>query len=576
MIIPSPGNKDRDAKIIEIRDACLDSREERSRLYDRRQRYFLFGTNTHENCRYNRLYSHLDLVAAFLYSADNANYNIAAPLNSPDPIVAQASALGDYWNQKFRDSGIAYQYATALLWSLVYDTMIVKLGWNDTRDKLFAKLVKPSSFGVYDESEPDFEAQEAFVHVYRLHYDEACIRLIRAGMKDRIKDLGVVIGSGLDDLPQVLQNLILTSQGSTNLSANIMGQAPFNIEVNRYQAKSNIPTIEFHELWVWDSIAEDYAIFIIAKPDIILSDSRETIEKLQDKSKDKSKIKYESQSNTFLHELTPFVPITPFPMLDYFWGEAHVERLIPLQDWSSERLNQIAEILEMQADPSKVFSGFMGLSDEKAAAFGGPGSWVIDSIPGAKVEPLSPKMPDDIFAEFQAIGHIFLEASGLTETVTGKGESGVRGRGHAKQLATTGSARIRKTAVNLEPSLVGLGDVAIRLLQHNDDDYEITTFDGQTFIAKQFAADHWSMRIAGHSHSPLFVDDGRELAALLLKSGAIDREMFIRLLHPPEHDTMIAALRKRSQMEARERALHPEGQKPNGKASANSRGSAHA
>jgi len=570
MIVPSTGTL-RDDKVIEIRDACLQSRTERASNYVRRRRYFMYGVNSYEKCRYNRLFSHLDLVAAFLYSADHASYNLAAPLNSPDPVVHQATALGDYWNQKFRESGIAYQYALALLWALVYDTMIMKLGWNDTRDKLYGKMIMPSSFGVYDESETDLESQEAFVHVYRLNYDEACLRLMRAGKKDRIKDLGVEIASPTDDMPPVLKQLILTSQGSTNLSANIMGQAPLDVEPSiLYEPKSDIPTIEFHELWVWDSIADDYIIFHIAKPDIILSDSRETIASLQKAGKDK--VKYESESNLFLPETHPFVAITPFQLPDYFWGEAHTERLIPLQEWTNERLAQIAEILEQQVDPSKVFSGFSGLSDEKAGAFGGPGSWVMDMIPGAKVEPLRPQMPDDIFAEFQSIGQIFLEASGLTETVTGKGESGVRGRGHAKQLATTGSARIRKTAVMLEPSLVEIGDLGIKLLQYNDDE-KIVAADGQVFVAEQFAAREWSLRISGHSHSPLFVDEGRELAASLIKTGAIDREMFIRLNHPPERDTMIAALRKREVAEQAARALNPGGQKPNGKAS--TRGASH-
>jgi hypothetical protein len=567
LIIPSAKSKElRDTKVLEVRDACLSSRAERSAMYTRRRRYFMFGTNNYEQCRYNRLFSHLDLVCAFLYSPDHASFNIAAPLNSPDQAVFQATALGDVWNQRFRESGLAYQYGLALLWALVYDTMILKLGWNDARDKLFGKLIMPSSFGVYDETEPDFDAQEAFCHVYRLHWDEAVLRLYRAGMKDRVKDLGTRIGSPTDDMPPILKNLILTSQGSTNISANIMGQAPLDVDPTiRYEAKSDIPTVEFHEVWIWDSINEDYATFIIAEPDIILSDSRETIEKLHAESKDK--VEYETKTNLFLPEATPFVPITPFPLPDYFWGEAHTERLIPLQEWTNERLAQIAEILEQQVDPPKVFSGFSGLSDEKAGAFGGPDTWVMDMIPGAKVEPLRPTMPDDIFAEFQSIGQIFLEASGLTETVTGKGEQGVRGKGHARQLATTGSARIRKTAINLEPSLVELGDIGIKLLQHNDDE-EIITPQGEKFLARQFIPREWSLRIAGHSHSPLFVDEGRDLAALLFKAAAIDREMLIRLTHPPERDTMIAALRKRALMEQQQRQLSPGGQsRPNGKAS---------
>jgi hypothetical protein len=53
------------------------------------------------------------------------------------------------------------------------------------------------------------------------------------------------------------------------------------------------------------------------------------------------------------------------------------------------------------------------------------------------------------------------------------------------------------------------------------------------------------MRIAGHSHSPLFSDESKETAALLFKAQAIDQEMLIRLLNPPGRDNMIFALRER-------------------------------
>src|SRR5262249_49945229 len=159
----------------------------------------------------------------------------------------------------------------------------------------------------------------------------------------------------------------------------------------------------------------------------------------------------------------PFVQVRPFSIYDYFWGESHCVRLTALQQWINTRLWQIHQILEMQVDPPRSVSGAMGLSDEKIDALGGPGTWVMDMNPGMKVEDLTPDMPPDLFADYQQIGHMFDEASGLTETMTGKGEKGVRGGGHARQLATTGSARIKKTAVGLEPSLVKCGDLALKL-----------------------------------------------------------------------------------------------------------------
>src|SRR6266852_7943195 len=112
--------------------------------------------------------------------------------------------------------------------------------------------------------------------------------------------------------------------------------------------------------------------------------------------------------------------------IQLFLGKAHLDALVPLQEWMLERLDQIADIMERQAYPARVGSGFMGLSEEKMAAFGGADTYVFDPLPNAKVEELRPEMPPDMFAEFREITNMFLEASGLTEVMSGRSEQGVR------------------------------------------------------------------------------------------------------------------------------------------------------
>lgn len=556
MIIPGK-DPDKFEKVMFLRDTCLQSRSDRKARYDRRKRYFMYGTYGQQKALYNRLYAHTDLVASFLYSAEHLRYALAASPNSPEPITQQAQALQDFWNEDVAETGLSQQYGHGLLWALCYDSMFLKLGWNNRNDELFGKLLPPYSFGVFDETEPDLGSQEAFVHCYRLDWDNAVLRLLRAGLRDRIKDLSTVVKRENTDLPPVLANMIIGATGGTNLSGPVIGQATPDYEVETiYEAETDAPGVEFQELYVWDDLAEDYRIFTIASPDIILADSKETIAAMSKASKPPGGPKYESETNIFIPEEHPFVHICPYPLFDYFWGESHVDRLIPLQKWTNERLDQIHEILESQVDPARVFSGFMGLSDEKAGAFGGPGSWVTDSLPNAKVEDHPLKMPENLFDDYDQIGKIFLEASGLTETVTGKGEGAVRSKGHAKQLATTGSGRIRKVATGLEPSLVKLGDTGLKLTMKNSTD-KLRTADGGELLPSQFAERNWHMRVNGHSHSPLFAEESREMAALLLKAQAIDREMFVRLLHPMNEDNIIHALRKRVAQEAHARATNP-------------------
>jgi hypothetical protein len=115
----------------------------------------------------------------------------------------------------------------------------------------------------------------------------------------------------------------------------------------------------------------------------------------------------------------------------------------------------------------------------------------------------------------------------------------------------TGSGRIKKVAVSLEQPLSKCGDIGIKLLQKNSKE-RITTDAGQELVPALVAERNLRIRVAGHSHSPLFSDETKEAAQLLFKSEAIDREMLIRILNPPNADNMIHALRKRVKAEQEE------------------------
>lgn len=548
MIIPK-GGKDLEVFLRYIIDTCTQSKQERLSLYGRRRKYFLFGSNNSNGTLHNRLRAHLDLVASFLYSSDHAKYAISPPRNSDGPVVEQMFALSEHWNDEFRDCGLAGQFTEALMWSLVYDTMFIKMGWNNSRERLFGNIVDPGHIGVWREDIPDIDAQEAFVHTMVLDFDEAAQRLTRAGLSADIKKLAVNTSRDEEDMPPVLHNLLLGGQWGPSLTDPVMGVVNATAEpVPSYQAETFAPLVKWHEIWIWDSNCKDYATFTVADPDVVISDSRETMSIMKAANKH---TKFASECNIFLPGEHPLVQVQPYQCYDYFWGLSHIEQLIPLQVWSDRRMTEIQQLLARQVDPAKVFSGFQGLLDEKAAALGGPGTWVIDQIPGAKVEELKPQIPEDCFAELKEIGAIFLEASGLTETIQGRGEQGVRGRGHAKQLAATGSGRIRKVAVGLEEPLAKLGDLGMKLLARNSEE-TIKTKSKLDFVPAQVASEY-KIRIAGHSHSPLFRDETKDDLVMMLKSQAIDQEAFIRGLNPANAEELIYELKKRKAAAAKEK-----------------------
>lgn len=564
MIIPD-NEKDRAEHIKWVLDCCIESKNDRKELYDRRRQFFLFGTSTDSETIYNRLESHIDLVSSFLYSPDHAEFSLSAPLNSDDALVKQFMAAQDHFNQDFRDAGMFDFFGDALPWSIVFDTMLLKMGWSDVRGEPTCTLVEPWKFGVFSEEITDLESQPAFVHSYHIDYDNACQRLLRAGLGSKISDLTVVNTPFESPFPELITRMIIASTGGANLTGNVTGSVnPSYIARPSYHAKVNRPLVQFHELTVWDDECSDYRVFFVVSPDIIVSDSKATIEVLKKSKgfmaqKKQQEPFYNTLCNPFMPLDTPYVQIRPYQIYDYFWGKSHIESLIPLQEWSNERLEQIHDILEKQAYPPRIGSGFLGLSDEKMEAFGGADTWVMDQLPQAAIKEFYPEMPPDIFADYMQIGALLVEASGLTETIQGKGEAGVRSKSHAKQLAGTGAGRIKKTAARLESPLVRMGDLALKLnMRNNDDpippDPKEDGKSGDPFYYHNLIGDY-SLSIAGHSHSPLFTDETKELAAGLFKMQAIDQEAVLRMLNPPNRNNLIHALRARQKKQAAAQAM---------------------
>jgi hypothetical protein len=588
MIIPD--NPARQSEFVQwVVDVCMNSKKDRKDLYDKRRQYFLYGGTDADDVIYNRIESHLDLVSSFLYSPDHAQFSLSAPLNSDDTIVKQYMAAQDTFNNDFRDAGMFDHFGDAIIGSLVYDSVIIKSGWSDINNDPTAKLIMPWQFGVFSEEITELESQPAFVHEYFIDYDNACQRLKRAGMERMIDKLSVQNTPFESPYPELITRMIISATGGENLSGDITGSVnPTYSGRPTYHAKVDRPLVGFQEVTIWDDECNDYRVFFVVAPGIVISDSKKTIDILKrtgsfKAQRDQQQQFYNTECNPFFPREHPYTLVRPYNIYEYFWGKSHIESLIPLQTWSNERLEQIHDILERQAYPPRVGSGFMGLSDEKMDAFGGADTWVLDQLPQAQIKELYPQMPSDIFADYTAIGALFIEASGLTQTIQGQGDSGVRSKSHAKQLATTGSGRIKKTAINLEGSLVRFGDLAFKLNMRNNDE-EITPDpkeDGKPGDPFYYAnmIGEYALRVAGHSHSPLFSDDTKELAAGLFKSQAIDQEALLRMMNPPDRDNLIHSLRSRQKKAAQAAAakmkmgIPPEGGKPNGKGKG---GAAHA
>ena len=114
--------------------------------------------------------------------------------------------------------------------------------------------------------------------------------------------------------------------------------------------------------------------------------------------------------------------------------------------------------------------------------------------------------------------------------------------------------------------------MALKLNQRNNDEPIIPDpkddgKPGDAFLYANLSSDYM-LSVAGHSHSPLFADDSRDMATLLKKANAIDEEAFLRMMNPPNKNNLIHSLRSRQKKMAQAAAqrekqgLPPPGEKP--------------
>jgi hypothetical protein len=555
-------------RVTYLVEHCLETRDERDRLYQWRERNYLFGADQGQ-ADINKLESHIDLVTSFLYAPDHAFYHISADASDNDIEVLKTIALQDDFNDDFQSCGLSSAILEAIPWSLVYDTMIPKVGWNRDRSELFIELVPPHNFGVYRESVTDLDSQSCFCHTYFIEYQQACGKLMLAGHADMIPRIKVTSSDSVSPFPEMLQRMIIAGSTGSSLTGTLFGQV--NPDYNPepiYQPKTSAPLVRWNELWAWDDEFLDYRVFHLIEPDILISDSGKTIEAYKKASKNVLDFfgRYEkmglktSDSNPFFPGEHPFSKIQPYGKYNYFWGKAHIDTLIPLQRKLLTRLDQIDDVLDRQSDPAKVGSGFLGLTEEKMQAFGGAGTYLFDQLPTAKVQEMKPDMPADIFHEYEKFEQMFLEASGLTEVISGRSEKGVRSHQQADGLKKSGSGRIKKAALCIEDPLNKIGDVALKLKMAHDSDKLKTPPDENDKTHEFLPCDVGpvKMRVDGHSHSPLFGDEARELAVIYRKFGTIDDEDFIRMTNPPSRDTLLHSLRKRRRSQKKMMQAHPE------------------
>jgi hypothetical protein len=501
-----PSGESREDFYLDIINKCMVSKEERRGDYTTLRAYYLFGAGPESPPAYfNKIHPHLDQLTSFLYSAETTRFSIALGASVPTAEHKKTPSLTQALNDEWLNSNADQVFSTALTWSLVYNTSFVKLVY---KNGIHPYMIEPSAIGVLREDTPYTDRQEAIVQTYYITKSELYARLYSHPKRDSIvARLATGTKVSESDIPEAVNRIVMSQTNPTiygNVNMDLYG-------MNRYKARVAEDTVEMTELWVWNDDTEDYQVVTMAAPNVIIYDR--------------------PGASLFLKGECPFVQICPNPLYDYFWGASEVQQLLLLQELRNTRMTEILDLLSKQVNPPTSLTGFTGILDEKNFALNRAGGLLASDMPNAKAERLAPSMPPDLFEVIHEIDAMFSEVSGISNVLSGRGESGVRSQGHASQLARLGSSRAKKRALIVEDSLEKVATLYLKLMQSYDDTHFRDTED-VPFIAEQFTKD-FVVKVDAHSNSPIFTEDLKTLAFNLFKAQAIDKESLLDLLEPP-------------------------------------------
>jgi hypothetical protein len=107
----------------------------------------------------------------------------------------------------------------------------------------------------------------------------------------------------------------------------------------------------------------------------------------------------------------------------------------------------------------------------------------------------------------------------------------VRSMQHAQVLQRMGSARIKKTALAIEDSAERLMTLMMKM-QREHDDHKYLDDQQKEFLLSQVDK-NFSIKVSGHSLSPVFVEDTKIEAKALVGMKAMTRERYIDETKPP-------------------------------------------
>jgi hypothetical protein len=554
---------------------------------------FMTGDQDGNPQTYNKTYISIDKQAAWLYSPSDLRFYMETngPAGKTERAIGERGV--DELRRRMKDGSVDSIVEDAVLWSLIKGKTFVKLLWGKGGFQPY--LIQPEVMGVEVEAFDTLDSQQCFTHttwytidsfagLVSTHPDRA--RLIRKAAQT------MSVGKAADDPGNnMLKQVVLgglypyqaQSSGQQNTNRGFVNWMGAGSPYLSPEVAARL--VQVDELWVKDDEREDYTTIQMisgTEDGVIYGDKthRNLFADAIDYG-DKSK-KGDNNPNNPLKGLHPFVEFCSNPIAGYFWGMSEISRIALLQMTLNRRIDGINLILRRQEQPPRSFTGFSGVTQNAAARLNKPGGYMTEPNPTAKIETLDPKMPDTLFQSLHEIEGIFDEVSGITATLAGRGEEGVRAQAHAETLVRTGSPHFKDRALRIERSVSDIANLGMQIMKAQDGNMytawvnqahagveskaatpgNVEEAPARTMAPVQFLlADipsNFTVQVDAHSASPAFIKEHEEKMLALFKAGAMSKEDLIKALHPPREDELIAAEIEREAAAAEFAAKHPQ------------------
>ena len=475
--------------------------------------YALFGCDfsTQTVASYNKIWPTLQLLSSFLYAQETVNFSLKWGVGVPEDQATYGETLRKKAHELWEDTGADSKFGDAVLWSLVYNSYFLKAIWNGG---LRVYTVYPHMVGVYREDIPDLDNQEAITHLYYSTRSglRSMLKILPESRRDEIDKRVNSVGP-IDEsvAPQTVTQMILQSQiPNARGTVNPVWDARY-----QYRPQTIPELIELREVWVYDDSLEDYRVFTIASPGVVIFDRK--------------------GADLCTKGEHPFVKVSPFPLPDYFWGMSLTQALTALQDWHDSHLQRVDTVFRRKLRPSRAFTGpgWGQLTGEKMLALDREGGFITSSVPGAKADTYVPEIPmQEVILWLHEIDNMFNEAAGLGANIMrAEGDEGVRSMQHAQVLQRMGSARIKKTALIVEDPAEKLATLMMKM-QREHDKHKYLDDAGHEFLLSQVDP-NFQIKVSGHSLSPVFVEDTKQEAKALVGMKAMTRDRYVDETKPP-------------------------------------------